>query len=72
MYRKNGVLWLGTDVDQLLLACVGGADKVFDGEDVVMVATGHGGEDVVMVVTGNKGLVRTKIFFRVVSICRST
>jgi len=37
---NNGVLGLGTDVDQLLPACVGGADDVFDGEAVVMVAAG--------------------------------
>ena len=36
-----GQLGLGTDADQLLPALVGGADEVFDGEAVVMVAAGH-------------------------------
>ena len=36
-----GQLGLGTDTDQLLLACVGRADEVFDGEAVVMVAAGY-------------------------------
>jgi len=55
-----GQLGLGTDADQLLPACVGGAEKVFGGEAVVMVAAGE------------QGLVRTKTFFGVVSIRRST
>mmetsp|Transcript_86883 Transcript_86883/g.127075 ORF Transcript_86883/g.127075 Transcript_86883/m.127075 type:complete len:88 (+) Transcript_86883:49-312(+) len=33
-----GELGLGTDADQLLPACVGGAEEVFGGEAVVMVA----------------------------------
>ena len=36
----HGVLGLGTDAHQLLPACVGGADEVFGGEAVVMVAGG--------------------------------
>jgi len=36
-----GQLGLGTNADELLPACVGGADEVFDGEAVVMVAAGY-------------------------------
>ena len=36
----SGQLWLGTNADQVLPACVGGADEVFGGEAVVMVAAG--------------------------------
>jgi len=36
----SGQLGLGTDADQLLPACVGGVNEVFDGEAVVMVAAG--------------------------------
>jgi len=35
-----GQLRLSTDADQLLQACVGGADEVFDGEAIVLVAAG--------------------------------
>jgi len=49
--REHGDLWalgkgnygqlgLGIDADQLLPALVGGADEVFDGEAIVMVAAG--------------------------------
>ena len=49
--REHGNLWafgkgnygqlgLGIDADQLLPALVGGADEVFDGEAIVMVAAG--------------------------------
>jgi len=34
-------LGLGTDADQLLLACLGGDDEVRDGEAVVMMAAGY-------------------------------
>jgi len=37
----SGQLGLGTDADQLLLACVGGTDEVFDSEAVVMVSAGY-------------------------------
>jgi len=37
----SGQLGLGTEVDQLLPACVGGADEVFGGQAVVMVAAGQ-------------------------------
>jgi len=36
-----GQLGLRKDADQLLPACVGGDDKVFGGEVVVMVAAGY-------------------------------
>ena len=36
----DGQLGLDTDADQLLPACMGGADEVFGGEAVVMVAAG--------------------------------
>jgi len=38
---EDGRLGLGSDADQLLPAFVGGADEMFDGEAVVMVAAGH-------------------------------
>ena len=38
---EHGVLGLGTDAHQLLPALVGGADEVFDGEAVVLVAAGR-------------------------------
>jgi len=37
----HGQLGLGTNANQLLPACVGGADEVFDGKAVVMVAAGR-------------------------------
>ena len=37
----NGVLGLGTNAYRLLPVCMGGADEMFDGEAVVMVAAGH-------------------------------
>ena len=39
-FGQKGVLGRGTDADELLPALVGGADEVFDGESVVMVAAG--------------------------------
>jgi len=39
----DGQLGLGTDADQLLPVLVGGADEVFDGEAVVMVAAERSG-----------------------------
>ena len=38
---RSGQLGVGTDVHQLLPACVGGSDEVFDGEAVVVVAAGY-------------------------------